>query len=33
VGKQEFTRVSVGYNVTGFEDDDFSAADYTAEGP
>ena len=25
--------VSVGYNVEGFEDDDFVAADYTAKGP
>jgi hypothetical protein len=25
--------VSVGYNVTGFSDKDFSAADYTAQGP
>ena len=25
--------VSVGYNVVGFEDDDFIAADYTAKGP
>ncbi len=25
--------VSVGYNVTGFEDSDFTGADYTAQGP
>ena len=25
--------VSVGYNVTGFEDGDFTGADYTAQGP
>ncbi len=25
--------VSVGYNVTGFEDRDFAGADYTAQGP
>ena len=25
--------VSVGYNVTGFEDTDFTGADYTAQGP
>ncbi len=25
--------LSVGYNVTGFQDDDFSAARYTAQGP
>ena len=25
--------VSLGYNFTGFEDEDFSEADYTAEGP
>ena len=25
--------VSLGYNFTGFDDEDFSAADYTAEGP
>jgi hypothetical protein len=25
--------VSVGYNVTGFEDSDFTGADYTAKGP
>ena len=25
--------VSLGYNFTGFEDEDFSAADYTAQGP
>ena len=25
--------LSVGYNFTGFEDEDFSAADYTAKGP
>ncbi|MDA1073827.1 MAG: hypothetical protein O3A63_03560 [Proteobacteria bacterium] len=25
--------VSLGYNFTGFEDDDFVAADYTAQGP
>ncbi|MFV1972325.1 MAG: hypothetical protein ACC648_01280, partial [Thiohalobacterales bacterium] len=25
--------VSVGYNFTGFEDDDFSSAEYTAKGP
>ena len=25
--------LSVGYNVEGFEDDDFIAADYTAKGP
>ena len=25
--------VSVGYNVTGFEDRDFTGADYTAQGP
>ena len=27
------TWVSAGYNVTGFEDDDFSSANYTAQGP
>jgi hypothetical protein len=27
------TWLSVGYNVSGFEDDDFTAADYTAQGP
>ena len=27
------TWVSVGYNVTGFEDDDFVSAEYTAKGP
>lgn len=27
------TWISVGYNVAGFEDDDFSAASYTAAGP
>ena len=25
--------ISVGYNVAGFTDKDFSAADYTAQGP
>jgi hypothetical protein len=25
--------VSLGYNFTGFEDDDFSSADYTSKGP
>jgi opacity protein-like surface antigen len=25
--------ISIGYNVTGFADKDFSAADYTAQGP
>ena len=29
----ENTWLSVGYNVSGFEDDDFTAADYTAQGP
>lgn len=27
------TLISLGYNVVGFEDDDFSAANYTAQGP
>jgi len=25
--------VSAGYNVVGFDDEDFSAANYTADGP
>ena len=25
--------LSVGYNIDGFEDEDFSAAEYTANGP
>ena len=25
--------VSLGYNLLGFQDEDFSAADYTAQGP
>jgi hypothetical protein len=35
VGMNLFRNVwlSVGYNFTGFEDDDFSSADYTAKGP
>jgi hypothetical protein len=34
VGFQAMTNtwISVGYNIVGFEDDDFSAANYTAEG-
>ncbi|TLM66816.1 MAG: DUF11 domain-containing protein [Deltaproteobacteria bacterium] len=35
VGFQVLTNswLSAGYNLTGFEDDDFSAANYTASGP
>ena len=33
ISPMENTWISVGYNITGFEDRDFEAARYTRDGP